>query len=216
MPTPDRTVGRLSLYRRLLQAELDKSVTNVYSHQLASLAGVTAAQIRRDLTYVGYVGNPRVGYSVGELKQALEAYLTPDGEERLALVGVGNLGRAILDHFSGRHSRLCISASFDKNPEKTGRVILGCRCYAMDELDEVIEREGVKAAIIAVPTDQAQGVADILTMAGVRGILNFAPVSLRVKRDVYVESNDLTMAIEKVAFFAREKSASGSVATRAR
>ncbi len=216
MPSPERTVGRLSLYRRLLQAEQDRGVTNVFSHQLASLAGVTAAQIRRDLTHVGYTGSPRLGYSVGELKDAIEAYLTPAGEERLALVGVGNLGRALLDHFSGRHRRLSIEAAFDKNPEKAGRVILGCRCYPMDELEEVLRREGIVAAIIAVPTDQAQDVADALMLAGVTGILNFAPISLRTRRGVYLESNDLTMAIEKVAFFAREQSTSARMATRAR
>ncbi len=178
---------------------------SIYSHQLASIAGVTAAQIRRDLTYIGYYGNPRLGYGVRELRESIESFLNPNGVERLALVGVGNLGRAILAYFSGRHRKLTIVAAFDNDPGKLGRVIQGCRVYSMEELSEVVRQEKIEAAIIAVPATAAQGAADALTAAGVTGILNFAPASLRVGRNVYVEHNDLTMAIEKVAYFARAR-----------
>ncbi len=216
MPSPGRTVGRLSVYRRLLQDEHEKGVTNVFSHQLASLAGVTAAQIRRDLMHVGCPGNPRLGYSVKVLKEAIEDYLTPAGEEKLALVGVGNLGRAVLDYFAGRHRRVSITAAFDRDPKKAGRVIHGCRCHPMEELPKIVATEGIAAAIIAVPAEQAQEVADELMLAGVTGILNFAPIALRVQRNVHLETNDLTMAIEKVVFFAREKATPGDLAMRAR
>lgn len=203
--TPERTIGRLCLYRRLLQGEAEKGPVHIYSHQLASLAGVTAAQIRRDLTYVGYTGNPRRGYGVTELRDALEQYLSPRGDDRLALVGVGNLGRAILTHFSGRHRRLEIGAAFDIDPAKVGRVVRGCRCYPMSELEEVVRREDIAAGIIAVPAAHAQSVAELLVLAGVTGILNFAPTSVQVGRNVYVETRDLTTAIEKVAFFSRAR-----------
>lgn len=203
--TPERTIGRLSLYRRLLQQEWDRGVMNIFSHQLAAIAGVTAAQIRRDLTYIGYYGNPRLGYGVRELRESIESFLNPSGVERLALVGVGNLGRAILAYFSGRHRKLSIVAAFDNDATKIGRVIQGCRVYGMDELPEVVRENRIEAAIIAVPAPNAQAVADVLTMAGVTGILNFAPASLRVGRNVYVEHNDLTMAVEKVAYFARAR-----------
>lgn len=203
--TPERTIGRLSLYRRLLQQEWDRGVMNIFSHQLAAIAGVTAAQIRRDLTYIGYYGNPRLGYGVRELRESIESFLNPSGVERLALVGVGNLGRAILAYFSGRHRKLSIVAAFDNDATKIGRVIQGCRVYGMDELPEVVRENRIEAAIIAVPAPNAQAVADVLTTAGVTGILNFAPASLRVGRNVYVEHNDLTMAVEKVAYFARAR-----------
>ncbi len=192
------------MYRRLLQAELDRGVSNIFSHNLASLAGSTAAQVRRDLTYIGCTGSPKTGYPVSELRDAIGRCLSPNGEERLALVGVGDLGRAILSRFRGRQGHLSITAAFDTDISKTGRVTHGCRCYSMSEIEDVVRREGIVAAILAVPADEAQGAAETLAMAGVTGILNFAPVSLRLPRNVHVENNDLTMAIEKVAFFGRE------------
>jgi redox-sensing transcriptional repressor len=203
--TPDRTIERLSFYRRLLRAESEKGTKNLYSHQLAALAGVTPAQIRRDLTYVGYSGNPQHGYQVDQLREAVERYLSPRGQVHLALVGVGNLGRAILAYFSGRHRKLVIKAIFDSDPQKAGRVLQGCRCYPMEDLVEVVRREDIVAAIITVPAGEAQKVADALVTAGVKGILNFAPATLRVGGDVYVETKDLTMAMEKVAFFAQAR-----------
>ncbi|MBE3123868.1 MAG: redox-sensing transcriptional repressor Rex [Acidobacteria bacterium] len=209
--TPERTVGRLSLYRRLLRTESEKGLRHIFSHQLAVLAGVTAAQIRRDLMCIGYQGSPRLGYDVQQLGESIESYLSPGGDQRLALVGVGNLGRAVLAYFARRHRRLSIVAAFDSDAAQIGRVINGCRCYAMEDLADVVRREDIAAAIIAVPAAQAQAVADAVTTAGVTGILNFAPVSLRVSRNVYVEHNDLTVAIEKVAYFARTRAQANEV-----
>jgi len=211
--TPDRTIERLSFYRRLLRAESEKGTKNIYSHQLAALAGVTPAQIRRDLTYVGYSGNPQHGYLVDQLRDAVERYLSPRRQVHLALVGVGNLGRAILAYFSGRHRKLVIRAAFDSDPNKAGRVLQGCRCYPMEALEEVVRREDIVAAIITVPAGEAQKVADSLSAAGVKGILNFAPATLRVGGDVYVENKDLTMAMEKVAFFAQARQETSEVAS---
>ncbi len=209
--TPYRTIERLSFYRRLLKAESEKGKKHIFSHQLAALAGVSSAQIRRDLTYVGYSGSPQMGYEVDQLRDAVERYLIPAGQVQLALVGLGNLGRAILAYFSGRHRRLVIKAAFDKDPTKTGRVLHGCRCYPMEELKEVIRREHILAAILTVPASEAQRVADELVAAGVKGILNFAPSTLRVGGDVYVETKDLTMAIEKVAYFAQARQPANEV-----
>ncbi|KZD20021.1 MAG: hypothetical protein AO396_07390 [Candidatus Fermentibacter daniensis] len=122
----------------------------------------------------------------------------------MALVGVGNLGRAILTYFSGRRRNLRITASFDVDPLKTGRVINGCRCYSMSELGDVLERGRIKTAILAVPAGKAQETTDALVAAGVRGILNYAPVPLRVPDGVFLEERDMTMSLETVAFFARK------------
>lgn len=203
--TPDRTIERLSYYRRLLEAELEAGRKNIFSHQLASLAGVTPAQIRRDLTYVGYAGSPQVGYGVRALRDAVGRALSPHGQVNVGLVGVGYLGRALLAYFSGRHEGLVIRAAFDVDPAKTGRVLRGCRCYPMEDLREVVRREAISMAIISVPAAAAQRVAEALVGAGVKGILNFAPATLRVGGDVYVETMDLTMAIEKVAHFAQAR-----------
>jgi redox-sensing transcriptional repressor len=205
---PEKTIGRLSLYRRLLADAMARGVRSLYSHELAALAGVTSAQVRRDLMAVGYNGTPTRGYGVAELMGSISALLDAPVMQGVALVGVGNLGRAILAYFAGRHPNISFVAAFDSDPAKADRVIHGCRCYAMADLAGVIEREEIRTAVIAVPAESAQEVADELAAAGITSILNFAPTSLRVPAGVYVEHNDLTTSIERVAFFARARAKS--------
>ncbi|MBP7146207.1 MAG: redox-sensing transcriptional repressor Rex [Acidobacteria bacterium] len=199
----ERTIGRLSLYRRLLSELGAEGARNVYSHQLAGRAGCTAAQVRRDLMAIGYTGSPYHGYNVEELAKSIGRFLDHTLEQPVVLVGVGNLGRAILTFYADRHPKLPIAACFDRAPEKVGRLVNGCRCHPVEEMESVVRRLGSHVGILAVPSAAAQDVADRLIQAGVRGILNFAPVRLRVPIDVYVEDLDMTMALEKVAYFAR-------------
>ena len=199
-----RSIGRLSLYRRLLNVLQAEGTRNVYSHQMATLAGCTAAQVRRDLMVLGYSGSPTHGYEVGRLIESLREFLDAPGGQGAALVGVGNLGKAILSYFAGRRPNLQIAAAFDNDPYKVNRVIHGCRCYSMENLYEVAQSQGIRLAIITVPAQSALGVADALVKGGVRGILNFAPVRLRVPPHVHVEDIDMTVSLEKVAYFARQ------------
>lgn len=201
----DKTIGRLSLYRRLLVGQLSENASHVYSHQLAKAAGVTAAQVRRDLMVVGYTGSPTKGYDVRQLAESIRIYLDGPLPQSVALVGVGNLGRAILSYFSGRRPNLSIVAAFDKDPAKIGRVIHGCPCHDLSKLAEIVAEQGILTAILAVPAANAQVVADMATAAGVRGLLNFAPAHVRVPVNVYVENVDITTSLEKVAFFARRE-----------
>lgn len=202
---PDKTIGRLSLYRRLINRLLAEGVKNIYSHQLASMAGVTAAQVRRDIMSIGYSGNPNRGYDAAELVGSIGSSLDDPEGQKAALVGVGNLGRALLTYFSGRRPRLSIVAAFDNDPKKYDRVIQGCRCYSFDRLADMIEDLGITVGTITVPAAEAQRVADTLVRSGVKGILNFAPVRIQVPSNVYVEDIDMTMSLEKVAYFARKK-----------
>jgi len=199
----ERTIGRLSTYRRLLNTMYSRGVKNIFSHQLAEAARMTAAQVRRDVMSLGYTGSTVRGYNVegliGSIRQALD---NPEGE-KAALVGLGKLGRAILAYFAGRRPKLKITAAFDRNRDKAGQILHGCRCYHVSELAEVTRAAGICVAIITVPASAAQSIADELVRAGVRGILNFAPLPLQVPPDVYVEGMDVTMALEKVAYFAR-------------
>ena len=204
----DKTVARLSAYRRVLSALAAKGNVNVYSHQLAKAAGATPAQVRRDLMCVGYTGSPNKGYDIAALTESITEFLDGPTVQPIALVGVGNLGRAILAYFAGRNLNLRITAAFDKDPEMPGRVFHGCRCYSIADAPTIIPREGIRTAILAVPAKEAQLVADILLAAGVKGILNFAPAHLRVGLDVCVENMDFTISLEKVAFFARTAAAS--------
>ncbi|HEY3382421.1 MAG TPA: redox-sensing transcriptional repressor Rex [Vicinamibacterales bacterium] len=198
---PVNTIGRLSLYRRLLNEQLASGTRQVYSHQLARLAVSTPAQVRRDLMTIGFSGSPRKGYAIQELVEAINTVLARSVETAVALVGVGNLGRAILAYYANRQP-VRFAAAFDRAPEKTGRILHGCRCHPVEQMAEVIAREGIHVGVIAVPAGEAQGVADLLILAGVKGILNFAPIRLHLPTGMYVEDVDLMMALDKVAYYA--------------
>lgn len=200
---PDKTIERLSLYRWLLEVRVDETTVNLFSHQLAAMACVTPAQVRRDLMAIGYSGSPNRGYMVKDLAKSIAKVI--DGEEpaRVALVGMGNLGRAIVSFLRGRRSALQVVATFDNDDSKAGRIIGGCKCHLQNSIEDVIAAERITVAILTVPSDSAQEVADRLVSAGVRGILNYAPVPLRVPEWVYLENRDVTAALEKVAYFAR-------------
>lgn len=209
-----RSIGRLSLYRRILSALLGSGSGYVYSHQLAEMSGCTAAQVRRDLMGVGYSGSPARGYAVADLIESIDNFLDSPEGSRAVLVGVGNLGRAILCYFQGRRPKLNIVAAFDKNPQRTGRVICGVRSHPVEELETVAEKEGATLAIITVPADEAQRTAERLIEAGVRGIVNFAPVRIQAPPRIHVEDIDITMSLEKAAFFARQPDAETETAQK--
>jgi redox-sensing transcriptional repressor len=201
---PVNTLGRLSLYRRLLLEQLAAGTLQVYSHQLATLAVSTPAQVRRDLMTIGFAGSPRKGYAIRDLIATINGVLARSVETAVALVGVGNLGRAILAYYANRQP-VRFAAAFDRAPEKAGRILHGCRCYLVDQMPEIIAREQIRVGVIAVPASDAQAVADQLVPAGVKGILNFAPVRLRVPPGIYVEYVDLMMALDKVAYYAHQQ-----------
>ncbi len=200
----DKTVERLSLYRWLLETKVDKDTVSLFSHQIAAMACVSPAQLRRDLMTTGYSGSSTRGYSVKELAGSIAGVLDGNEPAKVALIGMGNLGRAIVSFLRGRRSRLKVVATFDTDSRKTGRVISGCRCYGQNRIEEIVTREQISVAVITVPSDVAQKVTDRLVNAGVTGILNYAPVPLRVPERVYLENRDVTTALEKVAYFARK------------
>ncbi len=209
--TSEKVIGRLSLYRRLLKSQQALGLSHIYSHDLAGLAGNTAAQVRRDLMGIGFTGSPARGYHVGYLIEAICRFLDPPAPQPIVLVGLGNLGRALLAYFPRRRPHLTIVGAFDVDPAKVGRVVLGCRCYAWEDMERIVSETGVEVAVLAVPASEAPMAADRLVRAGVRGLLNFAPAPLPVPGHVHVENIDLTMSLEKVAFFARRGSAVAAV-----
>lgn len=202
MTTSPRCIARLSLYRRLLAELKEEKTEQIYSHELAKRAGVSAAQVRRDIMGLGYSGTPNTGYEVQALINGIAAHIDPPEGLQVALVGVGNLGKAFLSYFQGRRAKLRIAAAFDNDPEKIGQVIGGCRCYGMEEIPSVVRKEGITVGIVTVPAAVAQETADLLVKAGITGILNFAPVPVEVQPSIYVEHVDITIRLETVAFFA--------------
>lgn len=205
--TSDKTIGRLSLYRRSLLRLQGESRPFVYSHEIASETGVSAAQVRRDLMAIGYSGSPNRGYQTVELIKSISEHLDGPENTGVALFGLGNLGRAIISYVSRQRPNLAIVAAFDADPAKTGRVIQGCRCHPVEEIEAVARQYNLRVGMIAVPAHAAQDAADRLVAAGITGLLNFAPHSLKVPPHVYVEELDLTLSLEKVAYFARRNQA---------
>jgi len=200
----EKTISRLSLYRRLLNSLRYRGVKRVFSRELAAMAMSTPAQIRRDLMGLSCAGTPARGYSVVDLITAIGRVLDAPKGQRVALVGVGNIGRSVLAFFAGRRPKLSIVAAFDNDLAKVHRVVHGCPCYPLSDLGRVVAELDITLGIIAVPVRGAQKVADALMDAGVKGLLNFAPTPIRIRDGVYVDDVDFTSSLERVAYFARQ------------
>jgi len=200
---PEKTIERMSRYRRAINGLLLQNETHIFSHQLAILVNSTPAQVRRDFMVIGHSGSPRKGYDITQLKQAIDELLDDPNGQKIALTGIGYLGRAIMTYFMGRRPKLTISAAFDIDKNKTNRVIAGCRCYHTDQIEEIIEKESISIGIVTVPAAHAQEVVDRYVNAGIKAIVNWAPTFLQVPENVFLETRDITMSIEKAAFFSK-------------
>ncbi len=200
---PVKTVERISRYRRILNSLQEEGRSHIFSHELASLTDSTPAQVRRDLMVIGHSGSPRKGYEIGQLKSDIDSVMDDPAGQRIALTGIGYLGRAIMTYFMGRRPKLQIAAAFDTDPTKINRVISGCKCYHVDETEEIIRRENITIGIVTAPASAAQRIVDRYVSAGIKAIVNWAPTILHVPEDVFIETRDITMSIEKAAFFAK-------------
>jgi redox-sensing transcriptional repressor len=181
-----------------------KDPASIFSHQLATMTGFTSVQIRRDLMSIGYFGSPARGYELDKLLASLNDFIDAPGGQGVALIGLGHLGRAVLDYVQGRRPNLNIVLAFDTDPQKVNRVVQGCPCYHTDELEKRIVENAIKVGIIAVPMMEGQEIAERLVASGVRGILNYAPVNLKLPPEVFVENRDMILALEKAAYFSRQ------------
>lgn len=201
---PHKTVERLSQYRRSLLMILSKEKTHVFSHEIAQMLHITPVQVRRDLMLIGYSGNLRKGYDIKELIELIGRIIDSEKGQRVCVIGLGNLGKAIISYFKGKRSKLSIIAAFDTNPEKINRVYDGVACYHINQLADIVRQNNISIGIIAVPSEEAPEIAEILVLAGVKGILNFTPKPLNVPPYVYLEEYDMITSLEKVAFFAKK------------
>jgi redox-sensing transcriptional repressor len=194
------SVGRLSLYLRRLEGFLHEGILKVSSGQLGETLGITDAQVRKDLTHLGHLGQPGIGYPVRELVVAIRRVLGFDRDWTVVLVGVGNLARALLRYRGFQQRGFRIVALFDTDPSKVGQAVDGLTVHSSEAMAEVIAATGAELGVIAVPSEAAQPVADALVAAGIRGVLNFAPVVLRLPANVSLVSVDLTVQLEQLAF----------------
>lgn len=203
-PIPGATVARLAVYLQALAGLPGTGSAGgsgtISSDELAARAGVNAAKLRRDLSYLGSWGIRGVGYDVATLRAEISRTLGTHQAHRVALVGLGNLGQALAGYsgFGGRG--FAISALFDADPDRVGRVVAGLPIEDIVDAATVCRRVGVTIGVIATPAEAAQSVADVLVAAGVRSILNFAPVVLALPGDVEIRYVDLALELQMLAF----------------
>ena len=201
-PIPEATVARLPIYlRSLLDLAETRGQLTVSSEELADLAGVNAAKVRKDLSYLGSYGTRGVGYDVEYLLYQITRELGLTQDWPAAIVGIGNLGRALASYkgFSERGFR--ISALFDVDDEVVGTEVGGLPVRHLDELKDVVAQEGICIGIIATPPMAAQEVAEHFVDAGVKSILNFAPAVVTVSPDVNVRKVDLSIELQILSFY---------------
>jgi redox-sensing transcriptional repressor len=200
------TIRRLSVYTRcLLQLEED-GVKTVSSQELAERFNLNSAQVRKDLAYFGEFGVRGIGYYVSGLKAELQKILGLDREWSVALVGFGNLGSALFHYKGFGRQGFRIAAIFDDDPTKIGRHVAGVPIFPTTELGREAKARGIQIAIVAVPAEGAQDVADRLVASGIKAILNFAPTRIRVPRDVRLKDVDLSIELETLSFYLAKSS----------
>lgn len=196
----ESTVRRLSLYLRFLQEAAARSEATISSEELAQRGGTTSAQVRKDLSFFGSFGKRGLGYSVPELLRAVEEILGLHRRWHVALVGAGKIGSALISYRNFQRRGFEIRAVFDTDPEKIGRG-WGTRTILPDEqMERVLKEEEIEMVIVAVPADAAQGVVDRVVASGIRAILNFAPVRLRVPERVALRNVDMVVEMEGLSF----------------
>lgn len=204
MTLPGKTVERLSEYRRTLLGCLNEKKNFIFSHDLAARLHITAVQVRRDLMLIGYSSVQRKGYDVRELIDTIGNIIDSEEGLNVAIIGIGNLGRAVAGYFKGKRSKLNLVASFDTDLQKINKVISGVKCYPYDEMEKTIKELAIKIVIITVPPDYAKEIAEEAVLFGIKGILNFTTVPLNVPSWVFLEEYDMITSIEKVAYFVKE------------
>lgn len=200
---PSIVIPRISLYYRALLESRGSDF--ISSEELAHLTGLNAAQVRKDLTYFGQFGIPGKGYKIEDLKQEILNILGTDLKWSVALVGVGNLGSALLAYRGFTQQGFEITCAFDNDLRKIGKNLEGVKIQDISELSEAVKVKDVKMAIVAVPAKEAQAVVDTLIKSGVRAILNFAPFRPKVSKGTELLNIDLSIELERLAFFLKRK-----------
>ncbi len=200
---PEKTIERLSEYRRTLLSCHKQGITHVFSHVLAGIHGITAVQVRRDLMLIGFSSDTKKGYDVKVLIDFISSILDSETAMNIGVIGMGHLGQAITKYFNGKGLKLRITAAFDIDPKKVGTQIDGIPCYHMDQFESKVEELGINIIILSSPTRAAQDLIVPIINAGIKGVLNFTSMPLNFPRGIVVENYDITTLLEKVAYFVK-------------
>jgi len=212
MRIAEPTVERLVQYIRFLERCRESGKRVVSSQEIGDALGIKASQVRKDLSYFGEIGKRGVGYNVEKLYQHLNSIFAPPKTWKIAMIGVGNLGEALLGYKAFESEKFRIVALFDIDPNKIGHKIHGIHCYDVEEMPRVLNDEGVEVLIITTPAPAAQDVVDKATSsAPIRGILNFAPTALVVPEHVILYNVDIFIELEKLLFYIKLKERGGNI-----
>ncbi|HVU08512.1 MAG TPA: redox-sensing transcriptional repressor Rex [Verrucomicrobiae bacterium] len=201
---PRKTIYRLSIYSRCLARLRENGIGTVSSDALAKAAGVKPTQLRKDLAYFGTFGTRGLGYDVTELSQKISEELGTSRLQPVILVGVGNLGLALLSYRGFEKEGFEIVAAFDADPRRKRDKEIKQPIYGMDELPSFAQKQTIKMAVLTVPAAAAQEVANHLIDAGITGILNFSPIVLSVPEEVMVNNVNLAIELENLSYFTQE------------
>lgn len=198
---PKATAKRLPLYYRYLRILNHAGKTKVSSTELSEAVQVDSATIRRDFSYFGELGKRGYGYDVENLMQFFAKTLNEDHMTNVALVGVGNLGSALLKYKFHQSNSIRISAAFDINSELVGRIVDGVPVYPMEDMGEQIRIQQIDVAILTVPAEYSQDLVNDLVKAGIKGILNFTPARITAPKNVLIQNVDLTNELQTLIYF---------------
>jgi redox-sensing transcriptional repressor len=198
---PDVVIRRLPLYARSLRYLLREDVRSISSQELGERLNVTAAQIRKDLSYFGEFGKQGIGYDVEQLLEQIERILGLKHNWAVALVGVGHLGQAVVGYEGFRRDGIHIVALFDSDPHKIGTEIAGLTVMSTEQIAPIVQQQDIKMAIVAVPAHYAQGVTNTLVDAGVRALLNYAPITVQTPPGVWVRYIDPVAVLHSMTYY---------------
>jgi len=202
---PPAVVRRLALYSRALSDLELQNQEKVSSSDLADLLGINSAQVRKDLAYFGQFGVPGFGYYVKDLRENLKRILRTDTDVKVILVGVGNLGSALVSYGGFNRQGFRMTMAFDADRRKVGAARGDLAIHHIDELEAKVHESGADIAVLAVPADVCQAMADRLVKAGIHGILNFVPRRLNVPENVKVHYVDLSIEMETLSYYLRNQ-----------
>ena len=198
---PKKSVERLSIYKRILKVIMDAGFTTISSRELAERAGLNPAQVRKDLVYFGQFGTPGMGYQVSMLHRAITRIMGLHKKIPVALAGAGNLGQALLSYSGFKERGFIIESIFDNNPEKVGKMKNGLKIRDEKKISIEIKNKKIRVGIISTPSSAAQSVANKLIKGGIKGILNFAPIELKVPSGITIVNVALCEKLEMLSYY---------------
>ena len=201
----DSTISRLSRYYRTLGRLIEQKVQTVSSDEIAEIDGVTSAQVRKDLSFFGTFGKRGLGYNTIDLKNNIGNILGLFKKWNVVLIGAGNIGRALVDYGEFKKQGFLIKLLLDSEPEKIGSKIHDLEIQAFSEASQLIKKNKIQIAIVAVPAHVAQEVVDELIGTGIKAILNFAPLSLKVPKDVVIKNENMSIELEALSYHLTNK-----------